>query len=57
MLPQIQEVKDSLSGTVNELLTPKGVIEVRGYSLKIEGDLPECGVRIVVCESEDTYGE
>ena len=46
-LPQIQEVKDSLSGTVNERLTAGGVIEVRGYNLKIEGSRPECGLWFV----------
>ena len=42
--PQIQEVKDSVSQTVNEKLTPKGVVELRGYNLKIEGDDPTCGL-------------
>jgi len=37
-LPQIQEVKDSVSQTVNERLTARGVVEVRGYNLKIDGD-------------------
>jgi hypothetical protein len=42
--PNIQEVKDSISGAVNEQLTPSGVVEVRGYNLKIEGDNPDCGL-------------
>jgi hypothetical protein len=42
-LPNIQEVKDSVSGAVNEKLTRQGVAEVRGYNLKIEGDNPACG--------------
>ena len=46
-LPQIQEVKDSVSGKVNETLTPNGVIEVRGYNLRIEGDDPTCGLWFV----------
>ena len=47
VLPQIQEVKDSLSGTVNEKLTSNGVVEVRGYMLKVEGDHPTCGLWFV----------
>ena len=46
-LPQIQEVKDSISGAVNEKLTNKGVVEVRGYNLRIEGDNPNCGLWFV----------
>ena len=46
-LPQIQEVKDTISNTVNERLTPNGVVEVRGYTLKIEGDHPNCGLWFV----------
>jgi len=42
--PQIQEVKDSVSGKVNEIITRRGVVEVRGYNLKIEGDNPSCGL-------------
>ena len=42
--PQIQEVKDSVSGTVNLRLTSRGVVEVRGYNLKIDGDDPACGL-------------
>ena len=42
--PNIQEVKDSVSGTVNEKLTSKGVAELRGFNLKVEGDNPDCGV-------------
>lgn len=46
-LPQIQEIKDSISGTFNERLTPKGVIEIRGYNLKIAGNDPSCGLWFV----------
>lgn len=42
--PIIVEVKDSLSGKVNEMLTPNGVIEVRGVNIKIVGEEPECGL-------------
>ena len=53
-LPQIQEVKDSISGTVNETLTPNGVVEVRGYNLKIEGDDPTCGLWFVNSNGTET---
>jgi hypothetical protein len=43
-LPQIQEIKDSISGNVNEILTSGGVIELSGYNLKIEGGDPSCGL-------------
>ena len=53
-LPQIQEVKDSISGAVNETLTPNGVVEVRGYNLKIEGDDPACGLWFVAANGTET---
>jgi len=46
-MPIIQEVKDSISGKVNEILTPRGVVEIRGYNLKIEGDDKVCGLWFV----------
>jgi hypothetical protein len=46
-LPNIQEVKDSLSGTVNEKLTANGVVELRGYNLRIDGDDASCGLWFV----------
>jgi hypothetical protein len=49
--PNIQEVKDSISGKVNEDLTPNGVIEVRGYSLKISGD-ERCGLWFIPTQGE-----
>jgi hypothetical protein len=56
-LPQIQEVKDSVSGTVNECLTARGVVEVRGYNLKIEGDDPSCGLWFVNQDGTETKAE
>lgn len=50
--PNIQEVKDSLSGTVNEVLSQNGVVEVRGYNLKIEGDDDTCGLWFVSPEGK-----
>ena len=39
-LPNIMEVMDFKSGTVNDRLTPDGVVEARGFNLKIDGDDP-----------------
>ncbi len=55
--PQIQEVKDSVSGKVNESLTAGGVIEIRGYNLKIEGDDPSCGLWFVTNDGNETKAE
>ncbi|MCL2132010.1 MAG: DUF4469 domain-containing protein [Lentimicrobiaceae bacterium] len=52
-LPTIQEVKDCMSGKVNELLTKGGVVELTGYSLKIEGDSPSCGLWFINAEKEE----
>jgi len=49
--PNIQEVKDTVSGKVNEELTPNGVIEVRGYGLKISGD-ERCGLWFIPSSGE-----
>ena len=45
--PHIQEVKDSVSATVNERLTPNGVVELRGYNLRIDGSDSSCGLWFV----------
>lgn len=42
--PHILEVKDSITGSVNEQLTAAGVIEIIGSRLKIAGDSTENGV-------------
>ena len=55
--PQIQEVKDSVSGTTNEHLTPNGVVEVYGYNLKIIGDDPNCGLWIVSTDGNEIRAE
>jgi len=46
-LPQILEVKDSVSGKVNDVLTPNGVVELFGNNIKIAGDDAECGLWFV----------
>lgn len=55
--PQIQEVKDSMSGSVNEILSRNGVVEVRGYNLKIEGKEPSCGLWFVSDRGEEVKAE
>ena len=56
-LPQIQEIKDSVSGLVNERLTAQGVIELRGYNLKIEGDDTSCGLWFIKENGAETKAE
>jgi len=53
-MPLIQEVKDSISGSYNSKLTPGGVIELRGNTLKIDGDKPECGLWFVFEDGTET---
>jgi hypothetical protein len=47
VIPQIKEVKDVVSATVNEKLTAKGIVEVMGYDIKIEGTDAACGLWFV----------
>ena len=51
--PQILEVKDTVSKTVNEKLTPKGVVELRGHNLKIDGNDPSCGLWFVCSRGKE----
>ncbi len=51
-LPHILEVKDSVSGTVNERLTPLGVVEIIGSRLRIYGDSKSNGIAFVNAEGE-----
>lgn len=55
--PQIQEIKDSVSGVVNEKLTANGVVEVRGYNLKIDGEDQTCGLWFVHDNGDETKAE
>ena len=57
LLPLIQEVKDSISGRVNEVLTVNGVLEVRGNNLRIEGDDPTCGLWFINENGEEFKAE
>ena len=45
--PTILEVKDSVSGKVNEQLTPGGVVELMGINIKIVGENADCGLWFV----------
>jgi len=46
-IPHILEVKDSVSGSVNDDITSGGVLEITGSLLKIEGNNSENGVYLV----------
>ncbi len=47
VIPHILEVKDSISGSVNEQITSGGILEITGSLLKIEGDHSDNGVYFV----------
>ncbi len=49
-LPHILEVKDIVSGTVNERLTSSGLVEITGSRLKIYGTSEGNGIAIVNSE-------
>ena len=53
-MPLIQEAKDCVSGSYNGKLTPGGVIELRGNTLRIDGDKPECGLWFVFEDGTET---
>ncbi|MCL2131245.1 MAG: DUF4469 domain-containing protein [Lentimicrobiaceae bacterium] len=42
--PHILEIRDLISDTKNQKITPQGVVEILGYNLKIQGDDPACGL-------------
>lgn len=50
--PVILEVKDSVSGKTNEVLTPGGVAEIHGNNIKIAGDDASCGLWFVPSTGE-----
>lgn len=43
-LPHVLEVKDSITGSINQNITANGVLEIIGSRLKIAGNAPENGV-------------
>ena len=45
--PQILEVKDSVTGKVDEVLTAGGAVEINGVNIKIAGDNAACGLYFV----------
>jgi hypothetical protein len=49
--PQILEVRDSVSGKVDEILTPGGVIEIEGIDIKVAGKNMDCGLFFVPLSS------
>ena len=48
----ILEVKDAISGKINEVLTPNGILQVWGNSLRIGGDNTEVGFWFVPSSGE-----
>lgn len=45
--PQIIEIKDSVRGTSDNILTSRGAVEIAGINIKITGDNPEIGLYFV----------
>jgi hypothetical protein len=45
--PQILEVKNSVTGKVDETLTSGGAVEIDGVDIKITGDNAACGLYFV----------
>jgi hypothetical protein len=45
--PYIVEVKDAVSGTANEMLTPGGILELRGSRLKFIAENPSNGLFLI----------
>ncbi|MDE0471513.1 MAG: DUF4469 domain-containing protein [Ekhidna sp.] len=50
-IPYILEVKDSVSGSVNDQITSGGVLEITGSLLKIEGSDSNNGVYLVAADA------
>lgn len=55
ILPNILEVKDSISQTTNDQLTPNGVLEIMGSRLKIEGEPEQVGIFFVNDDDSNSY--
>jgi hypothetical protein len=52
--PQILEVKDSVTGKVDEVLTAGGAVEIDGIHIKIAGEKEECGLYFTDDNGTDT---
>lgn len=50
--PSITKVKDSTTGSINQLLTPGGVVELHGVDIKVVGDHAACGLWFVPVTGE-----
>lgn len=53
-IPYVAEVKDSLSGSVNDQITSGSVLEITGSRLKVEGDHAANGVYLVAADGTKT---
>ena len=52
-IPYIQEVKDVISGVVNDQLTPGGVMQLTGSRLKVIEDEPSNGIFLITAGTTD----
>ena len=52
--PTILEVTDMMSGAVNELLTPGGVLQIRGGRLKLATQNPDNGIFLIDEQGQTT---
>ncbi|MDE5421520.1 DUF4469 domain-containing protein [Ancylomarina sp. DW003] len=50
-IPHILEVKDSISGSVNDQISSEGVLEITGSRLKLDGDNATNGVYLVASDN------
>ena len=52
--PQILEVKDSVSGKVDDVLTAGGAVEIDGINIKLAGDSDSVGLWFVLADGTET---
>lgn len=55
--PQILEVKDSVTGSIDQLLTSGGVVEITGVHIKIAGENPACGLYFIAEDGSEAKTE
>ena len=46
---------DVVSGTSNDILTPGGTVRLSGQKMRIEGDSPSVGLRLIQVETQAVY--
>ncbi|MDR1680020.1 MAG: DUF4469 domain-containing protein [Prevotellaceae bacterium] len=55
--PQIHQIKDSISGSVDTILTAGGAVEILGIKIKLLGDKPETGLYFVAEDGTTSKAE